>query len=318
MSSIVPALPSPTGPPPSERAASSTTVHMYSPTAQPNSSRNRSASSHEDHPGLARDRAGAEAAGRCDLRAKVERAEARDHLPGLGAEDRERGEARGDVDGVGWRGVVASEEQGSRRSQLTYPRVAFALGLAELAGDAVALELELAQVRDVGPGHGLAQRAPRRGTRPRRSSRRGPRTARRPPCALPSIGLRATAPASAAAGLRNARLTSGAPRRRGRRTAWSGRAPASSRPRRRSSPATPSRASGLGTQAIPITRSSTGEKRALVTWPAGAPPRVDDHRALGRHVPVGEREPDEAGRRLLLGVVLERPLADEVLPPCRA
>ena len=33
----------------------------------------------------------------------------------------------------------------------------------------------------------------------------------------------------------------------------------------------PSRASGLGTQAIPITRSRTGENRALVTYPAGAP-----------------------------------------------
>ena len=178
----------PTGPPPSERAASSTTVHMYSPTAQPNSSRNRSAVLDDDHPRLARDRAGAEAAGRCDLGAKVERAEARDHLPGLGAEDRERGEARGDVDGVGWRGVGASEEQRSRRSQLTYPRVAFALGLAELAGDVVALELELAQVRDVGEAHGLPSAVLRPDTRRRRSSRREPRTARRPPWPCPPSG----------------------------------------------------------------------------------------------------------------------------------
>src|SRR5580704_15942394 len=48
----------------------------------------------DDHARLARDRAGTETAGRCDLGAKVERAEPRDHLPGLGAKDRERREAR--------------------------------------------------------------------------------------------------------------------------------------------------------------------------------------------------------------------------------
>ena len=54
-----------------------------------------------------------------------------------------------------WRGVGASEEQRPRRSQLADPRVAFALGLAELAGDVLALQLELAQMRDVGEARGV-------------------------------------------------------------------------------------------------------------------------------------------------------------------
>jgi hypothetical protein len=86
---------------------------------------------------------------------EVEGAEAGDRLAGLGPEDRERGEGGRHVDGLRRRGVVTSEQQRFGVGQLTYPRVAFALGLAELAGDVIALELELAQVGDVGPRHGV-------------------------------------------------------------------------------------------------------------------------------------------------------------------
>ena len=179
-----------------------------------------------------------------------------------------------------------------------------------------ALELELAQVRDVGPADGPSAAAPRRPScrsRRRRSSRRGPRSARPRRAALRSIGERATGSRRPPDGVRKSRLTSAAPRRRGRRTAWSGSRRRAALPSSEIVIRAPSWASASGTQAIPIVRPSTGEWRELVTWPAGVAALVDDHRALGRHVAVGEREADQRGRRRPLGVVLERPLADEVL-----
>ena len=207
--------------------ASSTTVHTYSPTAQPNSSRNRSVSCTTIMPGWRAIEPGRKLPGGATWgRRSSAGAEPAQSPPGLGGQSMvERGGSTCVTSTASGGGAcVTSEEQGSRRSQLTYPRIAFALGLAELAGDVVALELELAQMRDVGPpglGH---RRAVVDGDVPAVAHLESGHAGAARAFASPS-GCGATAVASAAAGLRNARLTSGAPRRRGRRTASSGSRP---------------------------------------------------------------------------------------------
>jgi len=125
------------------------------------------------------------------------------------------------------------------------------------------LQLELPEVRDV---HPAGRAAARRGTRARsarrpqrRSSRRAARTAPRPPVPGVPIGLRATASPLACAD-RNSR-----PHERSTlavgvvETAWSEPVPAWCGPSSEIVICAPSFARAAGTQAIPITRSSTGE-----------------------------------------------------------
>ncbi len=181
----------------------------------------------DQDPRLAGDRAGPQRADRSDLRAQVDRAEAGEHLarqrPGQG----QRGEVRGHVDDVDARPaaaqalaerrrrLLADHERAGRRQPAPPGAVAARTAVAERRVGAAgaprrspragALELELAQVRHVGPAGGARQprsascSAPRRSRR-RRSSRRGPRTARPPRrrCAPSASGRPASASPSAA------------------------------------------------------------------------------------------------------------------------
>ena len=156
-----------------------------------------------------------------DLRAQVERAEAREHLAALRAHERQRGEHGRDVqrvDAVGACSRAAARRPGSPMTQRAVGRQRAPPG-AVATGRGPELELERA-----GPRRGPAARAcagARRRTsrpsraghascsafrsRPRRSSRRAPRSGRRRRAPGVSIGLRATASASAAPALRNSR-----------------------------------------------------------------------------------------------------------------
>src|ERR1700761_1180230 len=138
---------------------------------------------HQD-PRLAADGAGAQSPHRSDRRPQVQRAEAREHLARQRADDRHRREVAGDVgegysvgpgarlgelrsQAVGDPGLADDERPG--RGQPAPPGLAGAYRLTEpqlggaLTGDAVelvrgALELELAEMGDVGPASGAACR----------------------------------------------------------------------------------------------------------------------------------------------------------------
>ena len=172
----------PTGPPPRWPAASATTVHTYcavggAERASGSGPRPRRGS----QPRRARDRARAPVARRRDLRAQVERAEARERLARQRAGEPQRAEARS----VTSRSPPASAPRrrgparASASSAATCRRRRRGRAAELERARRLALQLVLAQVRDVGEADrvrsGLAASEATR----RRSSRRGARSARR-------------------------------------------------------------------------------------------------------------------------------------------
>src|SRR5581483_4068744 len=86
------------------------------------------------------------------LRAKIERAEPGDGLAGVRTEDDQRGVIAGHVERV-LRLVVATDHHSPLGRHTAPPGLALARGGAERAG---CVEFPLAQMRDIGPGYGVA------------------------------------------------------------------------------------------------------------------------------------------------------------------